>query len=172
MVREVRYFVTFPGTQRAKYDISWRFPGHSAPQKSDLRQSSPAWMCGRVTSRYCTTPWLQHISSAHTSSLPAWKAQGYGTVVPITVGERIVNVHKLSPIATKNADRCRAMKRPVKNWTMRSNYNSKQQENTPPSLGGSPILEIKKGEALRNRIVQNRMPVSNSTPESSCMTWL
>ena len=56
-------------------------------------------------------------------------------------------MHKLSPAATKNADCYRTMTRPVNNMTMRSDYNSKQQSNIPPNLGGSAISEIKEGEA-------------------------
>ena len=56
--------------------------------------------------------------------------------------ERSENVHKLSPAATKNADCYRTMTRPVNNMIMRSEYNSKQQSNKPPNLGGSAISEI------------------------------
>ena len=79
---------------------------------------------------------------------------------------RSENVHKLSPAATKNADCYRTMTKPVNNMIMRSDYNLKQQSNTPPNLGGSAISEVKEGEALGKRIVQNRTPISNSPPHA------
>ena len=87
----------------------------------------------------------KQVQVAEIASIFSKKDQNFKTPPPPPPPQRSENVHKLSPAATKNADSYRTITRPVNNMTMRSDYNSKQQSNTPPNLGGSAISEIKEG---------------------------